>query len=509
MLKKLFNKLNSNEVRKEDEYDLHLSQHLQETIDSVQNIVGESDDITLREFTIGNRISAGLFYIEGLSDEDTIEEDVLKPLIHLAEEKIKGSNTNDLPTIINEKVLSVISVSKHNSFDDALLPFMSGDALLVVDGVDKLITMDTRQYEKRGIEEPETEVLVRGPRDGFIEAIQTNISLLRTRIKDPNITVQLGEIGRRSKSQFAVIYMKGICKNDLVEEVRYRLACIETDIVPETGVLEQLMQDYVFTVFPQFLYTERPDKVVRALMDGKVIILLDGTPFALITPVTFQELLKSPEDYYENWFIGSLIRLLRYGAAFISIFLPALYIAVVSFHQGMIPTQLGLSIAAAREGVPFPSFVEAIIMEIALELLREAGVRLPRIVGSTIGIVGGLIIGEAAVRAGIVSPIMVIIVALTAISSFALPSYNVSIAFRIIRFIMMLAAATLGLYGMILVYICINIHLVGLRSFGSYYLSPFAPFHLLDWLDVVFRAPMSVMKSRPLEPKDKDHQKQV
>lgn len=240
-----------------------------------------------------------------------------------------------------------------------------------------------------------------------------------------------------------------------------------------------------------------------------LFILLDGTPFALITPMTLQGLLKSPEDYYENWLIGSLIRVLRYGAAFISIFLPALYIAVVSFHQGMIPTQLALSIAAAREGVPFPSFVEAIIMEISLELLREAGVRLPRIVGSTIGIVGGIIIGEAAVRAGFVSPIMVIVVAITAISSFALPAYNVSIAFRILRFIMMLAAATIGLYGMVLVFICIIIHLVGLRSFGSYYLSPFAPFHIMDWLDLIFRAPMSVMKNRPSEPKNIDQKKQV
>lgn len=218
--------------------------------------------------------------------------------------------------------------------------------------------------------------------------------------------------------------------------------------------------------------------------------------------------MKSTEDYYDRWHIGSLIRMLRYFAAFIAIFLPSIYIAMVAFHQGMIPTTLALSIAGTREGVPFPAFIEALVMEVTLELLREAGIRLPRPVGQTIGIVGGLVIGEAAVQAGIVSPIMVIVVALTAISSFALPSYSVSITFRMIRFGVMIAAATFGLYGIILVYILINIHLVGLRSFGSYYTSPFAPYRFLDWLDLVIRAPVTLQRIRTDEPRTLDNKKQ-
>lgn len=274
MLKKLFKKLNTYEVREQDEYNVILSPHLQATINSVQNIVGESDDVVLRDLIIGDSIPAGLFYIKGVCDEETIEDDVLKPLIHLSKEKLKDVNTKDLPNVLSEKILSVLSVSVYDTFDEALLPFMSGDAILVVDGVEKLITLDTQHSEKRSVEEPETEVVVRGPRDGFIENVLTNISLIRSRIKDPNFTVQLGEIGRRSKSKFAIIFMKGITNDDLVEEVRYRIACIDTDIVPESGVLEQLVQDNVFTVFPQFLYTERPDKVVRALMEGHVVIYI-------------------------------------------------------------------------------------------------------------------------------------------------------------------------------------------------------------------------------------------
>lgn len=199
-------------------------------------------------------------------------------------------------------------------------------------------------------------------------------------------------------------------------------------------------------------------------MQGKIAIILDGTPFVLIAPVTLGNTLQSPEDYYERWLIGTFLRVLRYGAAFLAMFLPSLYIALVSYHQGMVPSKLAFSIAATREGVPFPAAIEAIIMGLTMELLREAGARLPKTIGQTIGIVGGLVIGDAAVQAGVVSPIMVIVVAVTAIASFSIPAYSVAISFRLVRFGFMLAAAFLGLYGIILVYIMINIHIVNLKA---------------------------------------------
>ncbi|WP_413379142.1 spore germination protein [Alkalihalobacillus sp. 1P02AB] len=503
--KKLFKALHRATVRKGNEFPLTISKDLHETVESVKKILGESSDVIQRDLLINKSIKASLFFIDGLSDQDSIEEDIIKPLIQTFAHQVDGLSVKEL---VNERI-TLSSESIFDTFDDGILSVMSGDSMLVIDGFEKLVIFSTRKLEKRSIQEPQSEIVVRGPRDGFVEVLQSNIMLIRRRVRDPNLTVQRGQIGRRSKTDFALLYMKGIASPTLIDEVRYRLSCIDIDEVIESGTVEQLIEDHVLSPFPQLLDTERPDKASNALMNGQVLIVLDNTPYVLIAPVVLEQLFKSPEDYYERWLIGTLIRNLRFIAALIALLLPGLYISIVSFHQGLIPTALALSIAGTREGVPFPSFIEAILMEFTIELLREAGVRLPRPVGQTIGIVGGLVIGDAAVRAGIVSPIMVIVVALTAIASFAIPSYSVSISLRILRFSMMIVASVLGLYGMILLFIVISVHLVGLRSFGSYYTAPFAPYHFPSWLDLFLRAPTSVLRRRSAEPKTVDDIKQV
>lgn len=504
MFKKLFTKLNAKSVSKENEYTIALNGNLEETVRSIKNIVGESDDILQRNFLIGKKIPATLFFVDGLCDSESIEEDIIRPLMYFVEDL----NKNHLLTYIQNEVVTLSEVRTEESLEKAMLPLLSGETILIIDGIKKLILFETRQFNERSIAEPESEVVVRGPRDGFVETLHTNILQIRRRVRDPNLIVQFGTLGRRGKSDFAILYLKGIANEKHIKEMRYRIACIDNDQVSETGTLEQFIEDNVLSIFPQMLRTERPDKTVTALMNGQIVVLKDGSPFSLMAPVTFHMLFRSPEDYYDRWQISSLIRLLRYIAAFIAVFLPAIYIAMVSYHQGMIPTLLAISIAGSREGVPFPAFVEAIIMEVTIELLREAGVRLPRAVGQTIGIVGGLVIGDAAVRAGIVSPIMVIVVALTAIASFAIPAYNVSITLRILRFLMMICAASFGLYGIVIVYIFLNIHLVGLRSLGTYYTSPFAPYRFNEWKDLIVRFPISVLTSRfsELHPKDKEKQ---
>ncbi|MBU8905470.1 spore germination protein [Desertibacillus haloalkaliphilus] len=507
MFKKLLKRLNENSVRQSDEYDLELSDKIEETVKSVNNIIGESSDIVQRDFHIGKKVKATLFFIDGLADDNGIEKKIIKPLMSANLEERSMSDRSKMIDHLMKDEITFVEPSVETTFDDAILPLMSGETLLIIDGVKQFFLFDTRQFTQRAIEEPDSEIVVRGPRDGFNEVLHTNVVLLRRRIRDPNLTVQFGQVGRRAKHDFALLYMKGIANQELIDEVRYRMACIDTDDVAETGSLEQYIEDNVLSPFPQMMRTERPDKIADALLNGKVVVVMDGTPFVVMMPVTFHELFKSPEDNYDRWHIGSLLRMLRYIAAFIAMFLPALYIAMVSYHQGMIPTTLALSIAGSREGVPFPGFVEAFLMEFTIELLREAGVRLPRAVGQTIGIVGGLVIGDAAVRAGIVSPIMVIVVALTAIASFAIPAYNVSITLRILRFAMMIAAAMFGLFGIVIVYILINIHFVGLRSFGSYYASPFAPYYFPGWLDTIIRAPHSIQKKRPAEPKTVDNRR--
>ncbi len=504
MLKKLFSKLHSDEVRKEKEFEIEFTDDIDETVQSINNIVGESDDIIQRDFLIGKKIRATLFFVDGLCDSASIEQDVIRPLIYFTD--VKRYDQKDFLTYLQEEVVTISELTTETSLEKAMLPFLSGETILVIDGIKELIVFETRQFNERSISEPESEIVVRGPRDGFVETLHTNILQIRRRVRDPNLTVQFGTLGRRAKSDFALLYIKGVTNQRYIDEMRYRISCVDTDQVVETGTLEQLIEDNVLTVFPQMLRTERPDKTVAALMSGQVVVLHDGSPFSLMAPVTFHMLFRSPEDYYDRWQISSFIRLLRYLAAFLAMFLPAIYISMVSYHQGMLPTLMAISIAGSREGVPFPGFIEAIIMEITIELLREAGVRLPRAVGQTIGIVGGLVIGDAAVRAGIVSPIMVIVVALTAIASFAIPAYNVTIAFRLLRFLMMLSAATLGLYGIVIVYIFINIHLVGLRSVGTYYTSPFAPYRFSEWLDMIIRGPLSLINKRfpELKPEDKN-----
>jgi spore germination protein len=307
------------------------------------------------------------------------------------------------------------------------------------------------------------------------------------------------QLGRRSKTDIAYVYIKGITDPDLIEEVEERLNEIDIDQILSSGHLEQLIQDNTYSPLPQIQSTERPDKAVANLMEGRVAILVDNSPFALLTPSTFAQFFQSPEDYNERWFVASFIRILRWFASFLAVFTPAVYIAVVTYDSGLIPTRLALSIAASRAGVPFPSLIEALLMESTIELLRESGARLPSAIGQTIGIVGGIIIGDAAVKAGITSPIMVIIVAVTAIASFVIPSYSAAIGIRLIRFPLMILAGFLGLYGVMIGFIALNIHMVSLKSFGIGYMSPQAPVIFQDMKDLIIRVPAKKMRKRPVQ----------
>lgn len=373
-----------------------------------------------------------------------------------------------------------------------------------MDGEEEVLLMGTDGGEARSISEPESETLIRGPRDGFVESINTNMALIRRDIKDQNLRFKEHIVGKRSNQKLVICYMEGIVNPDLVEEITRRIDSVDIDFIPDSSYIEQWIEDSIFSPFPQIIDTERPDSVSSSIMQGKVGIIVDGTPFALIAPMTFSDSLSSPEDYTQRWLTSSLLRMLRFSAAFVAIFLPGLYVALVSFHPGMIPSTLAYSISASREGVPFPAPFEAILMAITFEILHEAGVRLPNVVGQTIGIVGGLVIGEAAVSAGIVSPIMVVVTALTAIAAFSIPSHSVSLSFRMFRFIVILAGGSLGLYGIVLVYIMITIHLVNLKSIGIPYATPFAPTFFKDLKDVVIRAPITNLIHRPehLKPLD-------
>ncbi|WP_438432617.1 spore germination protein [Gorillibacterium sp. sgz500922] len=480
-----------------------LGESLLENLKEMQRQLHKPDDMQIKAIRTGSSDTACLvIYLDGLSDDRLIQEDI----VHFLQEKKLGSeepSVSDSRSMerllagIEERLLPVAAAKRTVLWIEVIPSFLSGDTVLLFERCPEALIVKTRKWPERALQEPQTENVVRGPRIGFTESIFRNLALLRRQLRDRELVFETRTIGRRSNQVLAVCYIDDIINKSIVTEVTRRLDSLDIDMAPESGTIEQWIEDSFLSPFPQLLHTERPDKVVAALLQGKAAILVDTTPFALILPITFVSLIQSPEDYSERWLIGSLIRLLRVIAVVITLFLPALYISLVSFHQGLIPFRMVFQVAAAREGVPFPAFLEAILMEGTLELLREAGLRMPKPVGQTISIVGGLVIGETAIRAGIVSPVMLITVAVTAVASFAIPSYSAGITFRILRFATMIASAVFGLYGIILVAIMIVIHVLRLQSFGIPFSAPLSPQLGGDWKDLFIRAPITMMKKRP------------
>lgn len=471
-------------------------------------------DVKIREFTIkGTQTRVAVLTIDGLCDNDIIDTHLITPLMlsGVPESEADGFAHSSLSinSYLKTRLLPVTDIAETQTLGDLVQSVLIGTTGLLVEGMEGAFLLFSAGGKSRSLEEPLSEALLRGPRVGFTERLADNTGLLRLHGKNESLSITRHQVGTRVKKDLVIAYMKDIADDGLVQEVTQRIQRMDIDDPLESGYVEQLIEDNILSPFQQVHNTERPDRVIGALLEGRVAILLDGTPFALIVPVTFSMLLQSPEDYYERWISGSFVRLLRMLAAMLALLAPALYVSFISFHPGLIPTRLALSIIETRQGVPFPSLLEVLIMEIAIEILREAGIRLPKPIGPAMGIVGGLIIGDAAVNAGIVSPFLVIVVAVTAISSFTIPSYSAGISLRFLRFIGMFCAAFLGLFGVVMFFLFLCSHIVKLRSFGVPYASPLVPYRFSDWKDLLIRLPLQVMKERPqmIKTKDSDRKK--
>ncbi len=477
-----------------------LSRKLRENEAFIRDAFGNSCDLIIREvrFGISPGIAVLVVHIDGMVDTALVSEAIIKPIGVTSEllepERLSSAQVQDM---LKNRLILLSDVKQVSDIADLFHSIAGGKCGIILDGSSVAFVCDVRGFEKRSVEEPMSEVVIRGPREGFSEVLRINTSLLRRRIKDPSFWIEEFTVGRVSRTQVAIAYIKGIANDKVVQEARDRITRIDIDSIQESGQLEEYLEDAPFSPFPTILRTERPDRVTGALFEGRIAILTDGTPFVLIAPVTFLLFLTSPEDYYERFFIASAVRLLRYASFFIALLLPALYVAVTTFHQEMLPTPLVLAIAAQREGVPFPAIFEALLMELSFEILREAAVRLPKIYGPAISIVGVLILGEAAVRAGLVSSAMIIVVALTAIASFVTPIFSLSIAVRLLRFPIILLAGTLGLFGVVFGFSVVAIHLSSLRSFGVPFLEPIAPVVASDLKDTLIRLPWWAMDTRP------------
>jgi spore germination protein KA len=477
-----------------------VSDDLKKNIETIQSVLGNSKDIVVRQFLLGGKIQSIVAFADGLCDPTTISNSIIKSLMHVSDDVLKNQQnmgTDQLLQLVKDQLLTFGEAKEASDWKQLFHSLLSGDSVLLFDGCNKAITAATKGGENRAVSETSTQSVVRGPKQAFTESIRTNTALIRRIIKSPKLWLEEKTIGEITETSVGIMYIKGIANEEIVQEVRNRLDRINIDGILESGYIEDLIQDEVWTPFPTVFNSERPDTIAAGLLEGRVAILVDGTAFVLLVPVVFVSFLQSAEDYYQRYDIGTFLRILRYGSFFIALLLPSLYVAVATFHQEIVPTSLLLHLAAQREGVPFPPIVEAFIMEIIFEVLREAGVRMPSAVGKTISIVGALVIGQSAVEAGIVSPAMVIIVSFTAITNFVIPSVSMGIAVRLLRFGFLLFAGTLGMYGISVCLLLLVLHLSSLRSFGISYLQPFAPFIRKEHKDAMFRFPLWAMNTRP------------
>ncbi|TDL32739.1 spore germination protein [Jeotgalibacillus sp. S-D1] len=475
-----------------------ISSSLSMNIESIKKRTGHSPDIKFRKVDIGKNsgMKSVIVYVQGLVDEITVTDFIIESIMN-SPRFSSEIMPQEAIGIISEEVVSMGGITTEEKWDSLYLSLLSGDTVIFVEGSNVALIASTQGGETRSIQESTTNTVVRGPKEGFTESITTNIAMVRRIINNPDLWVESMKIGSVTNTDVSIMYINGIAEKKIVGEIRSRLKKINIDSVLESGYIEQLIEDGTMTPFPTLHNTERPDVVAGTLLEGSIAIFVDGTPFVLLGPALFIQFFQSPEDYYNRFFIASATRFLRIFVFIISLIGPALYVAVTTFDQSMIPTQLLIMIAAQRESVPFPAIVEALIMEVMFEILREAGLRMPKAIGSTISIVGALVIGQAAVQAGIVSPAMVIIVSITAIASFATPSYSMAISARLLRFVFMISAATFGTYGIIMVFILVLVHLCSLRSFGVPYMSPLAPLIPSEVGDTVVRRPLSGRKARP------------
>ena len=483
----------NNYLKQTDDIDKNLDKDINKNLEYIKTRYNTliNSDIKIREFYLtinGAEYKSFIFFIDGMVDNDIINRFVLNPLMlgnkfninnkekseNDSKVKLKKDNEFYLIEYISNCLLPQNDVTKEAKFNDIFQNVNLGITALLIDTIDIAFLIDAKGFEKRSIVSPENEKVIRGSQESFIESIRTNTSLIRRLVNNENLIIESISIGKVNKNTCAVCYIKNIANDDLVAEVKYRLNNLDIDYVISSGQLEQLIEDKNYSL-PQLISTERPDKAASYLLEGRVVIILNGTPYVLVAPAVFIDFLSSPEDKNLKFQFADLVKFIRIIAFIVTLLLPGLYIGITTFHQEIIPTELLFAILSSRNGVPFPIIFEILTMEISLELIRESGVRVPSPLGQTISIVGALILGEAAVSAKIVSPLLVIVVAITGITAFAIPDYSLSFHVRLARFIYIILGYFLGFLG---IAFGLTIHLAimaSINSFGVSYLSPFAP----------------------------------
>lgn len=446
---------------------------------ALENAYGGSGDIVYKSFPNGALL---LVYLDGMVDRQLLDADIIRPLTGAAAATVPG-DMKDLARI-KDTVITVGETECVSDFSLCMSAVLQGDVLLFADGSPDALRIGLERWNKRAVEEPKTDGVVRGPREGFTESVKDNVVLLRRRIHNGNLVFENLQLGRTTKTQVSFCYLRGVANQSVVDEVRKRLHDIHLDAVMDSGYIEEMIEDAPFSIFPTVGHSERPDMIAGKLLEGRVAILCDGSPFVLTVPNLFVEYLQTSEDYYRRWIYSPLIRLIRLIALIMSVTTPAFYVTLTCFHQDVVPIRLLLTIATASEQVPFPPAMECGILILIFELIREGGIRMPKSLGQAISIVGALIIGQAAVQAGIVSSPAVIVIANTAICTFIVSSLDDTML--IMRIALLISASLIGFLGLMLGAFAFFTEMCAIHSFGVPYLAPIAPFYGQDMKDDTF-----------------------
>ena len=453
-------------------------------------------DIVLKKIYLASQREFGalLVFIDGIVDKDIIYQTILKPLVSAS--VVSQLNKQGIAAKTIQKILPNSQTSLLREFSAIESAINGGDAALFIEGCAEALVIEVRGGKRRAVSRPVTESTVRGSQEGFTEVLRVNTALVRSVLRTSDLISEMIVVGKRGRLLCAVMYIQSIANDKLVEEVKRRIRGISVDYLSDSGALLQMIIDHPSIWFPQSLSTERPDRVADNLTEGRVAILMEGSPFAHIVPIGLMSLMQSAEDFSFSALYGTLIRYVRVIGAIFTVFLPAVYLALTTFHQEAVPTDLVLAIAASREQVPFPAVFEMMIMLIAFELIREGGVRIPGMLGPTIGIVGAIVLGQAAVAAKIVSPLMIIVVAVSGLASFTIPEYRLGLALRVLNFLFVAIASVFGLVGIAVGILLMTAILGNMKSFGAPFLGPVAPRANLG-ADFIVRGPIENQQQRP------------
>lgn len=475
-------------------YDKKISVDYKTNLDYCQKLKGKNVDVLIREFYLADGRRSFVVLVDGMCDKKGAEQNLILPAMKL---DISGNIDTMTPLEQLNQIILNTEVSEQPSLSQGYISALTGDLFLCIEGLKSGFVIGLRSIQSRSVSPSETAGSVIGPHEAFTENLRTNTALLRRRIADPNFTIEMFQVGLRSHTSVGLCYICGVTNAKLLDSLRNKIQSITIDLLNDAGELEQLLEQSQISLFPQIGGTEKPDTAAAEICEGRVAIIVNGSPYVLLTPATLASMMQVTEDEYQRWTYSSFLKILRWAAFFISITAPSLYVAIISYNPGLLPVDLLLLSAANRANVPFSAVTEVIILEFFIELLREASIRLPGSISSAMSIVGGIIVGDAAIRAGLVSPLLIIIVGLTALTTFVIPSYELASSMRLVKYFLLFCSAVLGIFGLTVSFVIFIAQLCALNSYGTEFTAPFSPTYKKGFLESLIELPIFSRNTRP------------